>query len=82
MSNRILSDKRKITISEKFPESIESSKFLSHRARMSGGCYSRKDSHSRKIGQRPQIFIKVSFRELGDSKLSALHPFDNMAIIH
>ena len=82
MSNRILSDKRKITITEKLPESIESSKFFSHRARMSGECYSRKDSNSRKIKQRPQIFINVSFREIGDSKLSGLHPFDNMAIIH
>ena len=32
--------------------------------------------------QRPQIFVKLSFRELYDSKLSGLHPFDNMAIIH
>ena len=27
-------------------------------------------------------FVKLSFRELRDSKLSGLHPFDNMAIIH
>ena len=31
---------------------------------------------------RPQIFVKLSFRELCGSKLSGLHPFDNMAIIH
>ena len=43
---------------------------------------SRKDSHSTKFEQRPQIFVKLSFRELCDSKLSGLHPFDNMVIIH
>ena len=64
------------------PEAIESSKFVSHRARMSGEFYSRKDSHSTKLEQRPQIFVKLSFRELCGSKLSGLHPFDNMAIIH
>ena len=43
---------------------------------------SRKDSQSTKYEQRPQIFVKLSFRELCDSKLSGLHAFDNMAIIH
>ena len=43
---------------------------------------SRKDSHSTKFEQRPQIFVKLSFRELCDSMLSGLHPFDNMVIIH
>ena len=43
---------------------------------------SRKDSQSTEFEQRPQIFVKLSFRELCDSKLSGLHPFDNMAIIH
>ena len=49
---------------------------------MSGKFDSRKDSHSTKLEQRPQIFVKLSFRELCGSKLSGLHPFDNMAIIH
>ena len=49
---------------------------------MSGEIDSRKDSHSTKFKWRPQTFIKLSFRELCDSKLSSLHPFDNMAIIH
>ena len=49
---------------------------------MSGECDSRKDSESRKFDRRPQIFIKLSFRELCHSKLSGLHPFDNMAIVH
>ena len=62
--------------------SIESSKFVSHRARMSGEFESRKDSHSTKFERRPQIFVKLSFRELCGSKLSGLHPFDNIAIIH
>ena len=43
---------------------------------------SRKDSQSIKFKQRPQILIKLSFRELCDSKLSGLRTFDNMAIIH
>ena len=43
---------------------------------------SRKDSQSTKSERRPQIFIKLSFRELCDSKLSGLNAFDNMAIIY
>ena len=49
---------------------------------MSGKFDSRKHSHSAKLGQRPQIFVKLSFRELCGSKFSGLHPFDNMVIIH
>ena len=49
---------------------------------MSGEFDSRKNSHSAKLEQRPQIFIKLSFRELCGSKLSGLHPFDNITIIH
>ena len=64
------------------PESIESFKFVSDRARMSGKFDSRKDLHSTNFEGRPQIFVKLSFRELCDSKLSGLHPFDNMAIIY
>ena len=64
------------------PESIESFKFVSHRARMSGEFDSRKDSQSTKFKRRPQIFVKLSFTELCDSELSGLHPFTNMAIIH
>ena len=64
------------------PESIDSSRFVSYRARMAGEFDSRKDSQSTKYEQRPQIFIKVSFREVCDLKLSGLHTFDNMAIIH
>ena len=62
------------------PESIESSGFVSHRARISGEFDSMKDSQSTKFEQRPWMFIKISFRELCDSKLSDLHAFDNMAI--
>ena len=64
------------------PETIESSKFASHRARMSREFDSRKDSHSIKFEGWAQIFVKLSFRELCGSKLSGLHPFDNMATIH
>ena len=49
---------------------------------MSGEFYSRKDSQSTKFERRPRIFVKLSFRELWDSKLSGLHAFDSMAIIH
>ena len=49
---------------------------------MSGEFDSRKDSQSIKFEQRPQIFVKLNFRELRDSKLSGLHAFDYMAIIH
>ena len=45
---------------------------------MSGEFESRKDSHSSKFEQMPQIFVKLSFRELCDSELSALHPFDTI----
>ena len=49
---------------------------------MSGEFESRKDSKSTKFELRLQIFVKLSFRELCDSKLPGLHAFDNMAIIH
>ena len=49
---------------------------------MSGEFDSRKDSQSTKVERTPQIFLKLSFKEFCDSKLSGLHPFDNMAIIH
>ena len=55
---------------------------VSHRARMSGEFDSRKNLQSTKFKRRPQIFVKLSFRELHDSKLSGLQAFDNMAIIH
>ena len=49
------------SITEKLPESIESSKFASQRARMSGEFDSRKDSHSAKLERRPWIFLKLGF---------------------
>ena len=51
-------------------ESIESSRFVSHRARMLGEFDSRKDSQSTEFERRPQIFVKVSFRKLCGSQLS------------
>ena len=48
---------------------------------MSGEFDSRKDPQSTKLERRPQIFVKLSFRELCDSKLSGLHAF-HMVIIH
>ena len=49
---------------------------------MSGEFDSGKDSYSTKLEQRPQIFVRLSFRELCGSKVSGLHRFDLMAIIH
>ena len=43
---------------------------------------SRKDSQSTKFERGSQIFVKLSFRELWNSELSGLQPFDNMAKIH
>ena len=33
-----------------------------------------------KLGGRPPILVKQSFRELCNSMLSGLHPFDDVAI--
>ena len=49
---------------------------------MSGEFDSRKDSQLTKFERKLQILVKLSFRELCDSKLSGLHPFDNMGKIH
>ena len=49
---------------------------------MSGELDSSKNSHSTKFKWRPQIFVKLHFRDWCGSKLSCLHPFDNVAIIH
>ena len=40
------------------------------------GCF--KDSQSIKFEQMPRIFVKLSFRELCNSKLSGLRAFDSM----
>ena len=49
---------------------------------MLGELDSRKDSQSAKFEGSPEIFLKLSFRESCDSKLSCLHHFDNMVTIH
>ena len=54
---------------------------MSHRARISEEFDSKKDSHSTKLERRPQLFVKLSFREFCGSEFSGLHPSDNMAII-
>ena len=59
-----------------------SSRFVSHRTTMSAEFESKKDSQTTKFEPRPQIFIKLSFRVLCDSKLSSLNAFDNIDIIH
>ena len=62
------------------PELIESSTFASHRARMSGEFWFKERSTFNKIQAKPLIFVKL-FRELCDSILSGLHPFNNIAIV-
>ena len=47
---------------------------------MSGKFDSQKDSHSAKFKKRSPIMPELRFRELCDSKLHRLHPFDNMVI--
>ena len=49
---------------------------------MSGEFDSRKNWQSTKFGPRPRIFVKIIFRDMCHSKLSGLHAFDNMVIIH
>ena len=49
---------------------------------MSGEFDSMKGTHSTKFKRMPQIFKKLSFRELCDSNSSGLHPIDNMTMIH
>ena len=49
---------------------------------MPGEFDSTKDSHLTKLEQGLRIFVKLSFRELCGLKLSYVHPFDNMVIIH
>ena len=48
---------------------------------MSGEFDWKKDSQWAKFNWRPQIFVKLSFIELCDSKLSGLHGFNIMDII-
>ena len=45
---------------------------------MSGEFDSKKVLQSAKLGRGPRIFVKLSFREMCDSKLCGLHAFDNM----
>ena len=40
---------------------------------------SNKDMQSKIFEQRPGIFVKLSLRDLCDSKSSSLSPFDKMA---
>ena len=38
------------------------------------------DLHSKKFKRRLRILVKLSFRDLYDSNLSRLRPFDNTAV--
>ena len=52
-------------------ESIEPSKFVSHKPKTSGEFDPKKES-------QPQVFVQLGFRKLRDSKLSGLCAFDDM----
>ena len=62
------------------PESMESSKFVSHCARMPGQFDSRKDGNPTKFERIPRIMVKKSFTEFCDSKLFGLRALNNMVI--
>ena len=66
----------------KLSESNEPYKFVSHRARMSEEFDARKDSHSTKLEQRPQILIKLGFRELYDLKSYLVEVFLKIWLSH
>ena len=64
-------------MTEKLLQSILSSRFISHEARISGEFDSTKDSHQTKFDRRTRILVKLSYREWCDSKVSGLSTFDN-----
>ena len=74
ISNRIILDERKITLHRKIARTNSVIQVCLRRVSF------KERFTSNKIEQRPQIFVKLSFRELSDSKVSGLCPFDNMAI--
>ena len=78
MSNIILKGNKPLI--NKLPEPNESSKYVSYKAKISEELNLRKDSEPTKFKQTPQVLVKLSFRELYDSKLSGLHILD--IIIH
>ena len=61
-------------------ECIGSSKFVSHKARISREFGLRKNLQLRKLEWLPQTLVKLSYGEFWDSKLCCLSTFDNMAI--
>ena len=67
-------------LTEKLLESVESSKFVSCKAILSGEFYSKKDSKTTEFERWPQILVKLNFGEFGNSKLSSFCTFDNIAI--
>ena len=64
---------------QKLPESIESYKFVSNRARMSKQLDSRKDSHPPKFQCRPRLLVKQSFILREEDKISVPGIFKNLA---
>ena len=78
MSNKMLLDKKKITLhNETAGINCLSQICLTYKVRISGTFDSRKDSHPTQLERRPYILVKLSFRELWDSKLPGLPSFHN-----
>ena len=80
MINRVLANSRKKTLTEISLESVDSSKSVLHNARILVEFDLREDSWPIKLEKRPRILVKLSFRELWDSKLSGWCTFGNIAI--
>ena len=66
----------------KVPASIESSSFVSHSKNVRGMWFKGRFAFNKIVMKASNMFKSLSFRELCDSKLSGLHPFYYMTIIH
>ena len=78
-NNGILLNQRKIRPHRKIARSHPSLSYIKLECQEN---LIRRKIHSTNLEQRPWILVKLSFIVLSDSKLSGLHPFNNMVIIH
>ena len=78
-NNGILLNQRKIRPHRKIARSHPSLSYIKLECQEN---LIRRKIHSTNLEQRPWVLVKLSFIVLCDSKLSGLHPFNNMVIIH
>ena len=78
-NNGILLNQRKIRPHRKIARSHPSLSYIKLECQEN---LIRRKIHSTNLEQRPWILVKLSSIVLCDSKLSGLHPFNNMVIIH